>query len=135
MKPHCVTLGLILALGGFGAALAAQPVVAVIHVDIAPPIPAGAPADVAGKLRSDANALGRSLVLEWASYCKRELGCERIGVLMQIGSLNHFTLLETFANAESQANFESLPQVRSVRERIQPVLGGPLDQRLSNRIN
>ena len=135
MKARLFAAVLALCTAPLAASAQSKGVVVVVHVDIAPPIPAGAPADTANKLRSDADTLGRQLVLEWASYCKRELGCERIGVLQQVGSLNHFTLLETFDSAEAQANFDSLPAVRSVRERIQPVLGGPLDARYSNRIN
>ena len=138
MKVRLIIAALALSLAPFAASAQPAkplPVVVVVHVDIAPPIAPGTPADVANKMRTDADDLGRRLVLEWASYCKAELGCERIGVLQQAGSLNHFTLLETFHSAEAQATFDSLPAVRSLRERIQPVLGGPLDARVSNRIN
>ncbi len=138
MKARFILAALALGLIPFAASAEPAkplPVVVVVHVDIAPPIAPGTAADVANKMRADADDLGRRLVLEWASYCKQELGCERIGVLQQVGSLNHFTLLETFNSAEAQATFDSLPAVHSVRERIQPVLGGPLDARYSNRIN
>ena len=138
MNARLILAALALSLAPFAASAqpaSSLPFIVVVHVDIAPPITPGTAADVANKMRADANELGHRLVLEWASYCKVELGCERIGVLQQVGSLNHFTLLETFKSAEAKAAFDSLPAVRSVRERIQPVLGGPLDARDSNRIN
>ncbi len=136
LRATLVAAGLALSLAGSAGAQSAEgSVYAVVHVDIAPPIPPGSPPAVADKLRSDANALAHTLILEWAGACKTEPGCLSIDVLLQRNSFNHYTLIERFKNERSQADFESLPAIRSLRDRFQPVLGGPLDQRFSAKIN
>ncbi|MGF6573534.1 quinol monooxygenase YgiN [Paraburkholderia sp. GAS333] len=53
-----------------------------------------------------------------------------IDVLQQMGAENHFTLLEKFSSAAGYDDFVSRPYVKALRSGLQPLLGGPFDERI-----
>jgi quinol monooxygenase YgiN len=134
MRKAACTLSVALALGAASAAPAqapAGPVYAVIHVDLAPPpFPPGATVAAQNQIRSDTGARGKALLLEMAAGCTPPAGCLRFEVLQTLGAANHLTLIEVWKDAASLEQFEGTARVRSVRERLAPLLGSPFDQRL-----
>ncbi|WP_321781789.1 putative quinol monooxygenase [Paraburkholderia sp. J94] len=87
---------------------------AVVHVDIEPPkVPEALPA-----LRA------------FEAQAKQDPAVASIEVLQQIGAENHFTLVEVLKSKAAYDAFVSRPYVRSLRETLQPILGGPFDERL-----
>ncbi|WP_310630957.1 antibiotic biosynthesis monooxygenase [Paraburkholderia sp.] len=87
---------------------------AVVHVDIEPPkVPEALPA-----LRA------------FEAQAKQDPAVASIEVLQQTGAENHFTLVEVLKSKAAYDAFVSRPYVRSLRETLQPILGGPFDERL-----
>lgn len=124
-----------LAAAGLGVPAPAQPetgpVTAIVHVDIGPPpLPPGASPEEFTKARAAAIDHARSLLQELAGGCTHEVRCRRIEVLQVIGGPNHFTLIETFDDRDALDAFEASDLSRRVRTGLQPLLGGPLDERL-----
>lgn len=94
--------------------LAADPVYAVVHVDIEPPkVPDALPA-----LRA------------FEAQAKQDPAVASIDILQQTGAENHFTLVEVLKSKAAYDAFVSRPYVRTLRETLQPILGGPFDERL-----
>lgn len=116
-------LVVVLALLGFGlwnigsAQEAAPRLYVVTHVDIA-----GQP------LAAEAAKLLRQFVME----SQNDAGSVRFEVLQEPTRLNHFTLVEVW---RSKADFDAhlaAAHTRAFREKIQPMLGSPFDERLHN---
>ncbi len=119
-----------LALAAGLPALAQSPLYVVTHVDIAGPILPGATQAQMDTARQAAGDKGKALLLEMGQGCTPTAGCRRFEVLQQAGSPNHLTVVQVWDNRSAFETFEASAAVRSVRERLAPDLGGPLDQRL-----
>lgn len=101
---------------GAAAQVSGQNVYVVTHVDIA-----GTPAIVAE---------ATSLLKEFSDDSKKDPGAVRFELLLQDGRLNHFTIVEVW---QSRAAFEAhsgAGHTKRFREKIQPMLGSPFDERL-----
>jgi quinol monooxygenase YgiN len=86
----------------------------VTHVDLTPPYVAD----------------GTPLLTKFASDSRNEKGAVRFELLQEPNRKNHFTIVSVW---ENQAAFDahlSADHTKQFREKIQPMLGGPLDERL-----
>jgi quinol monooxygenase YgiN len=88
----------------------------VTHVDIA-----GTPAIVA-----DATKLLR----EFSADSQKYPGVVRFELLIQDGRLNHFTIVSVWQTREAFEAHSGSEHTRRFREKIQPMLGSPFDERL-----
>jgi quinol monooxygenase YgiN len=72
---------------------------------------------------------GTPLLLKFASDSRKEKGAARFELLQEPGRKNHFTIVSVWENqAAFDAHLEA-DHTRQFREQIQPMLGGPLDER------
>ena len=70
-----------------------------------------------------------ALLRQFASDSSKDPGCARIEVVRQHGHLNHYMILSVW---NSQADFDAhtaAAHTRAFREKIQPSLGSPFDER------
>jgi quinol monooxygenase YgiN len=71
-----------------------------------------------------------ALLRQFASDSRKDRGCVRIEVVRQQGRPNHYMILSVW---NSQADFDAYTaaaHTRAFREKIQPSLGSPFDERL-----
>ncbi len=92
----------------------ASSVFVVIHVDVMPPFikPAEALLDT---LRNDS---------------LKDKGAKSFKVLQEDSRSNHFTLVEEWADQNAYDAYISNIHTRQFRDKIQPMLGAPLDERI-----
>jgi quinol monooxygenase YgiN len=88
----------------------------VIHVDIA-----GNPATVAEATR---------LLKEFSADSQKDQGAVRFELLIQDGRLNHFTIVEVWTTRDAFEAHSGAEHTKRFREKIQPMLGSPFDERL-----
>jgi len=112
---------LIIAILNLGVSLTApaqepgQKLYVITHVDIGGPALA---------------AEGAKLLLQFAADSRKDAGLVRFEVLREPNRVNHFTLVEVW---ESRKDFEThlaTNHAKAFREKIQPLLGSPFDERL-----
>jgi quinol monooxygenase YgiN len=96
-------------------AQAQEPVYVVTHIDVA-----------GNTFVQPANALLRQLVADTA----KEKGCSRIEILVQDGRPNHFTLVGVWKDKQAFEEHDGAGYTKQFREKIQPMLGSPWDERL-----
>jgi quinol monooxygenase YgiN len=73
---------------------------------------------------------GTPLLLKFASDSRKDKGVARFELLQEPGRKNHFTIVSVWENqAAFDAHLEA-DHTRQFREKLQPMLGGPLDERL-----
>ena len=73
---------------------------------------------------------GTQLLLKFAADSRKEKGVVRFELLQEPGRKNHFTTVSVW---ENQAAFDAhlgAEHTKQFREKLQPMLGGPLDERL-----
>jgi quinol monooxygenase YgiN len=100
------------------AASSDTPIIAIVHVDVLPP---GTPQTVA-------------LLRQLGQHARSESGCIKFQVLQQIGRPNHFTLVEEWTNQAAYDADLGSRETRDFREKLQPLLGSPFDERLHTEI-
>jgi len=88
----------------------------VTHVDIA-----GTPEIVAEATR---------LLREFSADSQKDRGVVRFELLIQDGRLNHFTIVEVWQTRDAFEAHSSADHTKRFREKIQPMLGSPFDERL-----
>lgn len=88
----------------------------VTHVDIA-----GTPAIVAEATR---------LLKEFSADSRKDPGVVRFELLLQDGRLNHFTIVSVWQTREAFEAHSGAEHTKRFREKIQPMLGSPFDERL-----
>jgi quinol monooxygenase YgiN len=93
---------------------ASSAVYAVVHVDIEPP-----------KVKEALPALRA-----FEQQAKHDPAVASIDVLQQSGAENHFTLVEVLHSQADYDAFVSRDYVRTLRDTLQPLLGGPFDERV-----
>jgi quinol monooxygenase YgiN len=75
---------------------------------------------------------GTPLLLKFAADSHKEKGVVRFELLQEPGRKNHFTIVSVWENqAAFDAHLEA-DHTKQFREKIQPMLGGPLDERFHN---
>ncbi len=134
MQKAVAALLLAAAVAGGSNALAQAPkgpIYAIVHVDLAPgPAPPGASDAVQAQIRADTGTKGIALMHELAAGCTPQAGCLRFDVLQQTNAPNHITLIEVWKDVASMDFYDGTARSKSVRERLQPMLGSPFDIRL-----
>jgi quinol monooxygenase YgiN len=109
----------VLVLFGLSFAAAQTPgknVYVVTHVDVA-----GTPAIVAEATR---------LLKEFSADSQKDSGVVRFELLIQDGRLNHFTITEVWQSRDAFEAHSAAEHTKRFREKIQPMLGSPFDERL-----
>ena len=96
------------------AQAAGQRVYVVTHVDLMPPT-----ADD-----------GRKLITQFVNEAMKDTGAVRYEALVEPSRLNHVTIVSVWASREAFEKHLAQPHTRQFREKLQPLLGGPLDERL-----
>ena len=94
----------------------AKNVYVVTHVDIA-----GTPAIVAEATK---------LLKEFSADSQKDQGVVRFELLIQDGRLNHFTIVSVWQTREAFEAHSGAEHTKRFREKIQPMLGSPFDERL-----
>jgi quinol monooxygenase YgiN len=93
------------------------PLYVVTHVDAAGPGNAAATA---------------KLLSEFAIESRKEPGSVRFEVYREVGRANHFTIVEVWQNRSAFEQHLNGSVSKSFREKLQPMLGSPFDERLHN---
>lgn len=88
----------------------------VTHVDIA-----GTPEIIAEATK---------LLREFSADSRKDPGAVRFELLLQDGRLNHFTIVSVWKTREAFEAHTSADHTKRFREKIQPMLGSPFDERL-----
>ena len=91
----------------------------VIHVDLMP----------------NFTADGTKLLQQFTSDSRHDPGVVRFELLQEIGHLNHFTIVEVWENSKAFEAHEEAEHTRRFREKVQPMLGSPFDQRYHHMMN
>jgi autoinducer 2-degrading protein len=89
----------------------------VTHVDIG-----------GGPLVAQATALLR----EYAADSRKEPGSVRFEILQQEGHPNHFTVFEVWQTRKAYEGHAAAEHTKRFREKLLPMLGSPLDERLES---
>ena len=97
-----------------GVACAQEPVYVVTHIDL---MPNGTPSGVA-------------LLKQLATDTLKEKSCVRFEILQQDGRPNHLTLVAVWKDKKGFDEHDAKPYVKEFREKIQPLIGSPWDERL-----
>lgn len=88
---------------------------AVTHIDIIPPLLAGAVA----------------LLKPMAEASRKDAGNSRFEVLQQLAPrTNHFTFVEIWSNKRQLETHQALPRTVQFRDKLQPLMGALYDERL-----
>jgi quinol monooxygenase YgiN len=70
------------------------------------------------------------LLQQFASESRKDPGSVRFEVLRDIERANHFTIVEVWQSRQAYEAHTALAHTKSFREKIQPGLGSPFDERL-----
>jgi quinol monooxygenase YgiN len=97
-----------------GFAHAQEPVYVITHIDL---MPAGTTPGVA-------------LLKQFAAETTKEKSCVRFEVLQQAGRPNHLTLVGIWKDQKAFDAHDSSPYTKEFREKMQPLIGSPWDERL-----
>jgi quinol monooxygenase YgiN len=73
---------------------------------------------------------GTPLLVKFASDSRKEKGAIRFELLQEPGRKNHFTIVSVWENQSAFDAHLETDHTRQFREKLQPMLGGPLDERL-----
>jgi quinol monooxygenase YgiN len=96
------------------AVRAQEPVYVVTHIDL---MPAGVPTGV-------------PLLKQFAATTLKEKNCVRFEVLQQDGRPNHLTIVAVWKDQKAFDAHDSAPYTKEFREKMQPLIGSPWDERL-----
>lgn len=111
---HFVLLFTLL-LCGVGFAQAQEPVHVITHIDLMP----------------TGTATGLTLLKQFAATTlKNEKDCVRFEVLQQDGRPNHFTIVAVWKSRAAFEAHDGAPYTKAFREKMQPLIGSPWDERL-----
>jgi quinol monooxygenase YgiN len=86
----------------------------VTHVDLMPPFAAD----------------GGKLLSEFAAQARRDPGALRYEVLVEPSRRNHLTLVSVWESREAFDRHLAAEHTRVFRQKLQPMLGSPFDERL-----
>ena len=67
---------------------------------------------------------------QFAEDSRKDPGCVRFEVMRDVERTNHFSIVEVWQNRQAYDGHIGLPHTKTFRERIQPGLGSPFDERL-----
>jgi quinol monooxygenase YgiN len=78
---------------------------------------------------------GTKLLQQFATDSRRDPGSVRFELLQDNSRGNHFTLVEVWENQKAFEAHESAEHTKNFREKVQPMLGSPFDERLHHNMN
>ena len=67
---------------------------------------------------------------QFADNSRKDAGCVRFEVMRDVERTNHFTIVEVWQNRQAYEAHLGLAHTKTFREKIQPGLGSPFDERL-----
>ena len=70
------------------------------------------------------------LLQQFASDSRKDPGSVRFEILRDIERANHFTIVEVWQSRQAYEAHTGLAHTKTFREKIQPGLGSPFDERL-----
>jgi quinol monooxygenase YgiN len=73
---------------------------------------------------------GAKLLQQFAAESRHDPGVVRFELLEDNGRHNHFTLVEVWENSKAFDAHEAAEHTKNFREKLQPMLGSPFDERL-----
>jgi len=73
---------------------------------------------------------GTKLLQQFAAESRHDPGVVRFELLEDNGRHNHFTLVEVWENSKVFEGHEAAAHTKNFREKLQPMLGSPFDERL-----
>jgi len=73
---------------------------------------------------------GGKLLSAHAAESRRDPGSVRYEVFIEPARKNHLTIVSVWESREAFEKHSALEHTRKFREKLQPMLGGPLDERL-----
>jgi quinol monooxygenase YgiN len=73
---------------------------------------------------------GEKLLQQFAADSRHDPGVVRFELLQDNARKNHFTLVEVWENQKTFEGHESAEHTKNFREKLQPMLGSPFDERL-----
>jgi quinol monooxygenase YgiN len=73
---------------------------------------------------------GSKVLQKYASDCRKEKDIVRFELFHDIGRKNHFTMVGAWENRGAFDAHLEADHTRQFREKLQPMLGSPLDERL-----
>lgn len=78
---------------------------------------------------------GSKLLQQFTADSRHDSGVVRFELLQDNARPNHFTLVEVWENSKAFEAHESAEHTKSFREKLQPMLGSPFDERLHHTMN
>ena len=100
-------------------AFAQEQVYVITHIDL---MPAG-------------TAAGVDALKKFAGETLRESGCTRFEILQQAGRPNHLTLVGIWKDQKAFDAHDSAAYTKAFREKMQPLIGSPWDERLHQLVS
>jgi quinol monooxygenase YgiN len=73
---------------------------------------------------------GAGILRELASQCAQHRGVVRFEIWQEPPRPNHFTIVSVWENQNAFNDYLSAESTRSFREKLQPMLGSPYDERV-----
>ena len=70
------------------------------------------------------------LLQQYAADTRKDKGAVRVEAAVQMSRPNHFVVIEVWQNKESYDAHVDAAHTKQFREKIQPMLGSPFDERL-----
>ena len=67
---------------------------------------------------------------QFADDSRKDPGCVRFEVMRDVERTNHFTIVEVWQNRQAYEAHLGLAHTKTFREKIQPGLGSPFDERM-----
>lgn len=77
---------------------------------------------------------GKKLLTQFAAESRKDPGVERFEVLLQDSRTNHFTIVEVWRSRQAFEAHEAAEHTKQFRDKIQPMLGSPFDERLHSLV-
>jgi quinol monooxygenase YgiN len=86
--------------------------------------------DVTPNYAADAN----KILQAFASDSRKDPGIVRFELLQDLGRKNHFTMVEVWSNQQAFDSHLAADHSKRFRDKLQPMLGSPFDERLHTLI-
>jgi quinol monooxygenase YgiN len=77
---------------------------------------------------------GTPLLEKYAADSRKDKGAVRFELLQEPGRKNHFTIVSVWADQAAFDAHVEAAHTKEFREKVQPMLGGPLDERLHSLV-
>jgi len=77
---------------------------------------------------------GKDLLQDLQARALRSRGSINFTVLDEIERANRFVLIELWTNAQAYQDFKNAARTQAIIDRIEPILGAPMDERPGNLI-